>query len=146
MQAENGMTASAALWSGGLAEFASKAEALAKDIADLALTDGPQDPAAMTTGEKLAALARDLSLIVAEYITSAHLPVGWAGQAAPTGARHVPASALEGSVADQQAIDLDPLIEDVVDTAELALQAQQLHMLAVRRAAHPPSHAEKTQR
>lgn len=146
MQSEDGLPGSAVLWSARLAEFASKAEALAKDVADLALTEGPQDPAALTTGEQLATLARDLSLMTADYFTAAHSPVGWGGQAAPTGAVHDPARAPEGSVAEQQAIELDPAIELVVDTAEVALQAQQLHMLAVRRAGRLTSPADTTQR
>ena len=131
----------AAALSERLARLAVSAGSLAEDLACLGVFVGAREPAALATGERLAVLARDLNLVVADYFTSLQRPVGVAELAVEAEHVHDPATARERRV-DHGATRTAPALRDTIDTAELVVRAQQLHMLMVRRATAWPGGRE----
>jgi hypothetical protein len=94
-----------------------------------------RDPEVFATGELLAVLARDLSLVVADYIASIQGPVF---VSAGTGAFEDPASTDGAPIADQLGSNVDHRLQDTLETAELVVAAHQIHILAMGRAGRFP--------
>ena len=115
-----------------LAQIAGSAESLADDLGCLGVYDGARDPAVLATGKRLAVLARDLSHVVADYFTSLQSPLD--AKVPGLDAEDLrDAAALEMRDVQHTQAAILPAVRSALDTAELVVRAQQLHMLIVRR-------------
>ena len=134
MQKEDGdIAGDAASLSQRLAQIAGSAESLADDLGCLGACDGARDPAVLATGKRLAVLARDLSHVVADYFTSLQSPLDAKVPGLDAEDLSDGAAALEMRDVENTEAAILPAVRSALDTAELVVRAQQLHMLIVRR-------------